>query len=73
SPDLLAVMRKGREKNLLFVGNSNSENNASGYMEFHQKSFTLTDMVSGNTYPVNDHRLQLETGPGNCLLFEVPL
>ena len=73
SPDLLAVLRKGYRKNLLFIGNSNSENNASGYMEFHQKSFTLTDMVSGNTYPVNDHRLQLETGPGECLLFEVPL
>lgn len=73
SPDLLAVMRKGHEKKLLFVGNSNSENNASGYMEFHRKSFTLTDMVSGNTYPVNDHRLQIETGPGDCLLFEVPL
>ena len=74
SPDLFAVMRKGKKgTSLLFIGNSNRENNTAGYMEFHQKSFTLTDMVSGNIYKVTDHRLQLETGPGQCLFFEVPV
>lgn len=73
SPDLFAVMRKGRETNILFIGNSNSENNAAGHMEFHEKNFTLTDMVSGNRYPVTDHRLELETEPGQCLLFEMPV
>ena len=71
SPDLFAVMRQGNRTNILFIGNSNSENNAAGYMEFHQKNFTLTDMVSGKNYPVTNHRLELETGPGQCLLFEV--
>ncbi len=73
SPDLFAVLRKGNEKNILFIGNSNSENNAEGYMEFHQKNFTLTDMVSGNICTVTDHKLHLETGPGQCLFFEVPV
>ncbi len=72
SPDLFAVMRKGSETGILFIGNSNSENNAAGHMEFHEKSFTLTDMVSGKQYPVTDHRLELETGPGECLFFEIP-
>ncbi len=72
SPDLFAVIRKGSDVNLLFIGNSNPENNTGGYMEFHQKSFTLTDMVSGNTYQVTGHRLQLETEPGQCLIFEIP-
>ena len=73
SPDLLAIMRRGKEKNLLFIGNSHFENNVSGHMEFHQKSFTLTDMVSGTVYPVTSHRLQFETEPGQCLFFEVPV
>ena len=72
SPELLAIMRSTQDKSLLFIGNSNPENNVAGYMEFHQKSFTLTDMVSGTVYPVTGHRLQLETEPGQCLLFEVP-
>ena len=72
SPELLAIMRSGQDKSLLFIGNSNPENNVAGHMEFHQKSFTLTDMVSGTVYPVTGHRLQLETEPGQCLLFEVP-
>ena len=73
NPDLLAVLRKGNGINLLFIGNSNSENNVMGYMEFHQKSFTLTDMVTGKAYRVTNHRLQLETEPGQCLFFEVPV
>ncbi len=72
SPDLLAVIRKGCGSNLLFIGNCNPENNAAGHMEFHQKNFTLTDMVSGTEYPVTSHMLQLETKPGQCLLFDIP-
>ncbi len=73
SPDMLALMRGGREKNILFVGNSNCEDTASGHMEFHRKSFTLTDMISGAVFPVTDHKLELEIQPGECLFFEVPV
>ena len=72
SSDLLAIMRSGPGKNILFIGNSNPENNVTGHMEFQQKSFTLTDMVSGTVYPVTNHRLQLDMEPGQCILFEMP-
>ena len=73
SPDLLAIMRKGKDKNILFIGNSNAEKNVRGSMEFHQKNFRLTDMVSEKVFQVNDHNLEVEAGPGQCLVFEVPL
>ena len=73
SPDLFALMRKGTGINLLFIGNSNAENKAAGYMEFHRKSFTITDLVSGTVYQVTNHRLELETEPGQCLVFEIPV
>ncbi len=73
SPDLMAIMRKGEERNLLFIGNSNCKNNTSGYMEFLQKSFTLKDMISGNLFSVDEQRLQLEMKPGECLVFDIPV
>lgn len=72
SPDMLAVMRKGERCSLLFAGNSNSEKSARGFMEFQQKSFTLTDMVSGTLHTVEGNRLELEMAPGQCMLFELP-
>ncbi len=72
SPDMLAVMRKGEEGNLLFIGNSNCKNKTTGYMEFLQKSFTLKDMISGNLFSVSEQRLQLEMEPGECLFFDIP-
>ncbi len=72
SPEMLAVMRTGERQHLLFVGNSDHENSARGFMEFQKKSFTLTDMVSGVVHTVTNSRLELDMDPGGCVIFDVP-
>ncbi len=71
-PEILAVMRKGDGHNLLFIGNSNPQESASGTMEFKNRHFTLTDLISEKTLTVTDHILHLELQPGQCLIVDLP-
>jgi glycosidase len=71
-PALIAVMRKANGKTLIFAGNSNVSEHVSGFMEFDPSSLILEDLISTAPLNVEQHRLSLDFGPGQCYLFELP-
>ncbi|NTW69350.1 MAG: alpha-amylase [Chlorobiaceae bacterium] len=71
-PELFAVMRSSGNRSLLFVGNSNLYEERRGSLEFSMKNLDLTDLIEGNTHPIEEHRLEISCRPGQCMLFEIP-
>ena len=72
-PDLFAVMRSAKGKTLLFVGNSNLYDTKEGFLEFSTDNGSLYDLISQQSWPIKEHRLELSCKPGQCMLFELPV
>jgi len=71
-PAILTVMRKSGGKSLIFAGNSNMHDSVPGTMEFEPETMEITDLLSGRTLAVRNHRLEYDFEPGACILFELP-
>lgn len=71
-PDLFAVLRRNGNHALLFIGNSNGEEERSGTIEFSFPDATLRDLVEERDHEVAEHRLTITCRPGQCMLFELP-
>ncbi|NTU93261.1 MAG: alpha-amylase [Chlorobiaceae bacterium] len=71
-PALIAIMRKSEGKSIIFAGNSNMNDRVHGVMEFEPETMELEELLSGRKLQINNHRLELEFEPGQCILFELP-
>jgi len=71
-PDLFAVLRKNGRQSLLFIGNSNGEQQKTGTIEFSFGDESLLELIAGENHRVSDHKLTISCKPGQCMLFELP-
>jgi len=71
-PDLFAVLRRNGNHALLFIGNSNGEEERTGTIEFSFADATLRDLLEQQDHEVAEHRLTITCRPGQCMLFELP-
>ncbi|MEE9905728.1 MAG: alpha-amylase [Chlorobium sp.] len=71
-PDLFAVLRRNGNHALLFIGNSNGEEERTGTIEFSFPDAALRDLVEDRDHLVAQHRLTITCRPGQCMLFELP-
>ncbi|MEC9487042.1 MAG: alpha-amylase [Prosthecochloris sp.] len=72
SPDILAVLRKGRDRNLLFIGNSNPARATDGIMEFQAENLELMDLLNDRPRHIRNHKLEFRLDPGESIICELP-
>jgi hypothetical protein len=71
-PELFAVMRTSGGRSLLFIGNSNLYQARTGILEFSMNNISLCDLISETSWLINEHKLEVTCGAGQCMLFELP-
>jgi starch synthase (maltosyl-transferring) len=71
NPELFAVMRSVGGHSLLFVGNSNPEQEKTGTLEFGEEESLMVDLIAEKTYAVRGGKLEITLLPGQCMIFEL--
>ncbi|KZK75253.1 MAG: alpha-amylase [Pelodictyon luteolum] len=69
---IFALKRTAGGRSLLFIGNSCPSSIKTGHIEFKKESGALEDLLTGEVYRVESHRLELTLEPGRCRLFLLP-